>query len=655
MEKKIKLKEKLKLFYSQFETNLESLGFELSQNQTFLNSNFFSSDHDFLKLILKHELFLVNISLLGKHDQEIKNSLLLKKIMNQRVAIAVFGSLKAGKSTLLNAIIGEKILAARSDECTSFCTKIRNNSCLKNEEVKFYQENNPSIILSDKKEVEKKIKELNEEYRKKEKFEVWILEINIWALSQVEKSEKLEDLLDYIDFLDMPGINDSYKQPNKVDDEKKENIFNLMFNKIIESVDIDGFIVIIDSQDEESITKFFDYFRKHLFQGQNKSLLLDIISKKNYLIVVSKFDCIEQPNKKKEKMERIKQNIFCNFLEKNEQFYLWQAISEYFMNLNQKEMKKKEKILQYCSNEEFKQKTNDIKVNFVAAEKVLEERFPSLQEIENLKEIYSVLEKSEEEIEEAINNLRFRKLNQEINPEFKDFLVSLISLIEKIGEENILNLFSQLENKIMKYDKLKYKDNNDNKFKREYFKFMEEIKKILSDYNLNVKEKLTIFKETGIALFNISSSKEGRLLFKKIFFIEPALLELFQLIIARILSIIEGSSISENLSELLKIDFSDMKKKLCLKFSKTMANCFITTIKNADAVIKYILEDEEIEDIQSKDFFTHLIKKENVNEKKAEFLSFSNEIQDFLTNFNFIFAEKISKILERYKVVNEIK
>ena len=86
-----------------------------------------------------------------------------------------------------------------------------------------------------------------------------------------------------------------------------------------------------------------------------------------------------------------------------------------------------------------------------------------------------------------------------------------------------------------------------------------------------------------------------------------------------------------------------------------MANCFITTIKNADAVIKYILEDEEIEDIQSKDFFTHLIKKENVNEKKAEFLSFSNEIQDFLTNFNFIFAEKISKILERYKVVNEIK
>jgi predicted GTPase len=85
----------------------------------------------FLKLLFEEMqrfyYFLSNESLKPAVEQIINN---FRNIMNSEVKIAVIATMSSGKSTLINAMIGEELLPSRNSACTATITHLKNNDLM---------------------------------------------------------------------------------------------------------------------------------------------------------------------------------------------------------------------------------------------------------------------------------------------------------------------------------------------------------------------------------------------------------------------------------------------------------------------------------------------------------------------------------------------
>ena len=134
--------------------------------------------------------------LLGKENsslqQRIKN--IISKVSNLRFQVAIVGEFSTGKSSFLNALLGEEILPTALEECTAVITRIRKAHANTNIKLFYKKGNQENVSLN---ELEK----------------VLTFESNIKEKLQEVCIELLDNkfLLDDVDFIDTPGVNDPTK------------------------------------------------------------------------------------------------------------------------------------------------------------------------------------------------------------------------------------------------------------------------------------------------------------------------------------------------------------------------------------------------------------------------------------------------------------
>lgn len=171
--------------------------------------------------------------------------------LNPSFEIVIIAPMSSGKSTLINAILGENLLPAMNKATTSKITRIKNNNALEQFVVSAYDKCRKVIILNDIGEVEKVpadlklIKELNKSTEVDEIF----IEGNIPNINT-----------EYIDlvFVDTPGGNNALSNEHKrimksaIEDENKNVILYVFNGTTLTSEDGNEILVNISNAMKES-------------------------------------------------------------------------------------------------------------------------------------------------------------------------------------------------------------------------------------------------------------------------------------------------------------------------------------------------------------------------------------------------------------------
>ena len=178
------------------------------------------------KRINELKYIIDNLSILEPNDKFIKNIVqeyddLVNYINKDRkIRIALLGLYSSGKSTILNAIIGKKILPTSSGECTrrGIIIRYHNNNTPELYKTKFIQKsdyylfedsNKPVCIGFDN--VKKELEKLN---KVNEKFEdsFYILKIKIEFYDEYQIENELKERIELIDFPGLHTENNFYEQ-----------------------------------------------------------------------------------------------------------------------------------------------------------------------------------------------------------------------------------------------------------------------------------------------------------------------------------------------------------------------------------------------------------------------------------------------------------
>lgn len=174
-------------------------------------------------------------------SKEISNRLdsLVDRCVNSEFQIAFVGTIKAGKSTLINAILGQNIASTRVTPETAVLTKFRNskNNYIK---VKFYSKNEwnelwktistrADVFLEEYKKLDGKRHQNkwigHSEYRKeilncdfKEELEKWSSSKHVehYFVKEIEVGLESLDLPENVVFVDTPGLDDPVKYRSDV-------------------------------------------------------------------------------------------------------------------------------------------------------------------------------------------------------------------------------------------------------------------------------------------------------------------------------------------------------------------------------------------------------------------------------------------------------
>ena len=141
----------------------------------------------------------------------------LEILRTQRINIAFVGQSKAGKSLILNALIGKKLVQSHEHNCTFFGLTIQPHDCTS---VLFTKEMKKEQWIIGEDEVQKKIQEINKEERErkknmilegtvsKKKENIWTLQTYMKAFEREKTKNKLKEELGFLEFCDLPGISD---------------------------------------------------------------------------------------------------------------------------------------------------------------------------------------------------------------------------------------------------------------------------------------------------------------------------------------------------------------------------------------------------------------------------------------------------------------
>lgn len=134
--------------------------------------------------------------------------------------ILVVSTMSSGKSTLINAMLGENILLSRNEACTSKSYYIMTNKNIKNKlQIRLYKDNN--IISSDKIDL-----------KNKDMIKKCMSEINLdETINKVELSSNFKNI-NNLSIIDTPGTNNSLDETHMkktIDMIKHANYDNILY------------------------------------------------------------------------------------------------------------------------------------------------------------------------------------------------------------------------------------------------------------------------------------------------------------------------------------------------------------------------------------------------------------------------------------------
>ena len=147
------------------------------------------------KLLLKNLSKLLEI--LGEESPSLQSRIktLQEKIKTLRFQVAIVGEFSTGKSSFLNALLGDEILPTALEECTAVITRIKHTKAdMTSAKVLYKKGNQESVAINQLGNV------LTFEAKQKNAFEEVCIEIS-----------KNDFLLEDVDFIDTPGVNDPTK------------------------------------------------------------------------------------------------------------------------------------------------------------------------------------------------------------------------------------------------------------------------------------------------------------------------------------------------------------------------------------------------------------------------------------------------------------
>lgn len=398
----------------------------------------------------------------------------LKFLETTRINVALIGQSKAGKSMILNALIGKKLLQSSEHNCTFFGLKIQphtDNSVLFPTEI-----NRDQWIFGDE-NVQKKIQEINEQERNKKKIgimkssfsktkeNIWTLKTFMKAYEREKTKTKLKEELRFLEFCDLPGISDdiinwspediktnmneiySYEEKTK---KSRKNIENLKFNLIFREINPQILILVLDVNKMKDMESFITYFQESLFQGKERAKIKNILENNNVMILINKADEIKKNNTKDLVLEMVFQSFAS--LTKSE-------------NTNLKEEPR---------DDYFKR----VNIFFVSAKIAQESVFLTNERETKLRNQYLILKKESEYIEKEVSKQKEKFKNQtdyNAASNFEDFLENLQNKIKKVFSEQIATNTEELiielkQRKNGFLDKKEYLQDNPNGFLKENIK-----------------------------------------------------------------------------------------------------------------------------------------------------------------------------------------
>lgn len=195
-----------------------------------------------------------------------------RKLKNQKFQVAVMALMKSGKSTLLNAWIGEEYLPSASDAETVQVIRIEHDEH-KIEGQLFSPKN--EIIAHSSEKVRDAIRTINEKGRKNKEFIDEELTLQV-SLSSIK--EKFQDNILFT-ILDTPGTNE------------KLPIVEESIKQLINTVDVVIYLMDFTKLDFENETKILDNL---------KQLRNTLVTDKNRLFfVINKIDELDRNDKEK--------------------------------------------------------------------------------------------------------------------------------------------------------------------------------------------------------------------------------------------------------------------------------------------------------------------------------------------------------------------
>ena len=381
---------------------------------------------------------------LNEKQEQVSNLKLIDntlKLLQERISFAFIGPVKAGKSTVINAILGKSFLTAEVTACTFFATKIRPCS---GDSLKFYAENCPEQVLNNFQDIKKKVKELNDNHRLQKRNtneKVWILEAPCIGLSKGELSDKLKDILPFIEIIDLPGISDDVYQ-KKNSENSNEEAFENQFNEMIKVIDIDALTVVFDITQSHEMEKFARYFRMNLFKGANRFKLYSAFERKSVIKIVNKFD-VPKDEEKEEAKQKIQDMIFrkfdCVLNKKNINFLQKFGI---FFSKNS-ELYDVEVISQQEYNTRFNKFMKDSRFSFVSAGQALKSIEINTEDLEAFKKMLTKAKKSPAEIDQSLATYKKTLVEEskyDSDTNFESFINSLIEVSQIVYQNKFKNI-----------------------------------------------------------------------------------------------------------------------------------------------------------------------------------------------------------------------
>lgn len=402
----------------------------------------------------------ININLLDEILTDI--NIYKEKNINKKIYIPVMGSMKSGKSTFLNALLGNDIMPSENEACTiaPIYIKLKNKSS----DYILKQNNNGKVetllgedirevFLQDVRKYRKDIK--NNTIDIKSGIQNYLFESNMNSIKNKTNFE--------IYFIDCPGINELLFS-NKLKKYMEDQI-----NRIIQISDY--IVYVLDIQ----------YFKNE----ENKMLLENIVEKnENVLFVLNKIDLVKNNDNMKEIVNDIYMSLE-NIGFKNPKIFCTSSIlaliSRKIINNTISDLEMDNYFKEYIQGKYIQ---NEVEIN---GEKLY--KIPSYLDLSKILLENSNIYKVEDYIQQILNNLESNK-HKRYDKQIYKFDKKLNGIFESI----IYNLNNKISEQIENFNQ------NNSVIDVENIRFNKKYKFDLIDLNKDKLQKIIESKEQSFSI-----------------------------------------------------------------------------------------------------------------------------------------------------------
>ena len=228
-----------------------------------------------------------NFKVFTKNINEIKERLKVKKIR-----VSFIGNISVGKSSILNCIIGDKILPIEITQCTyrGIIIKYKDEEDFKLYKTKLHEENSISYyyfidektpICKGKKMIKSFLNNKNKDIDITDEDAFLVITGRLKFFEAFEENDKLLNLKDIIEFIDLPGHNNS----------NNEFIKRGYYNKILRYTNCCIYVNIPSSIDDDDVQKVFEEQLKSDKDKIHKNIRNQIID--SSVFVINKSDTLD--------------------------------------------------------------------------------------------------------------------------------------------------------------------------------------------------------------------------------------------------------------------------------------------------------------------------------------------------------------------------